>query len=228
MRTFWLTADSTLRSGVLSSAESLRVAASWQKLAWQVAVFGAFYGAMMGTFALSGERALQIVVSALKMPLWLLMAGSLSLPLFGVLYSLWGLREDFGPVLRALLATQATFAITLASLSPLLLLCYLSVPASASGYNSAIMGNVALFGVAAIAAQQQLRRLLRPFIARDARHGTLLRYWIFAYSFVGIQMAWVLRPFIGDPNGTVTLFRPDALGNAYVMLWNIVVRWLGG
>jgi hypothetical protein len=39
------------------------------------------------------------------------------------------------------------------------------------------------------------------------------------YAFVGIQMGWVLRPFIGQPGVPTTFFRPGAWGNAYVELW---------
>ena len=30
----------------------------------------------------------------------------------------------------------------------------------------------------------------------------MLRTWLVIYVFVGIQMGWVLRPFIGDPAAT--------------------------
>jgi len=48
------------------------------------------------------------------------------------------------------------------------------------------------------------------------RHRILLRLWLVIYAFVGIQMGWLLRPFIGDPDIPITFFRPNAWGNAYV------------
>jgi hypothetical protein len=48
------------------------------------------------------------------------------------------------------------------------------------------------------------------------------------YIFVGIQMGWVLRPFIGDPMEPVQFFRDEAWDNAYVivarMVWEQVAR----
>ena len=44
-----------------------------------------------------------------------------------------------------------------------------------------------------------LRREYEPLIRKDREHRWMLRTWIFIYVFVGVQMAWVLRPFVGDP-----------------------------
>ena len=39
-------------------------------------------------------------------------------------------------------------------------------------------------------------------------------------SAVGIQMAWLLRPFVGNPDLPVQFFRREGFGNAY----EVVVR----
>ena len=44
------------------------------------------------------------------------------------------------------------------------------------------------------------------------------------YAFVGIQMGWVLRPFIGQPDRPVTLFREDTWVTAYVIVLDLVWR----
>ena len=46
----------------------------------------------------------------------------------------------------------------------------------------------------------------------------MLRLWVGVYAFVGIQMGWVLRPFVGDVNAPTTFFRESAWGNAYVVV----------
>lgn len=46
-------------------------------------------------------------------------------------------------------------------------------------------------------------------LTRNERIATVLfRIWVVVYGLVGAQMAWVLRPFIGDPNAAFTWFRP--------------------
>ena len=36
---------------------------------------------------------------------------------------------------------------------------------------------------------------------------TIFRLWIIVFGLVGVQMAWVLRPFIGDPSQPFSWFR---------------------
>ena len=81
-----------------------------------------------------------------------------------------------------------------------------------------------MFTVASVSAQWVLRRRYAPLITRNKRHRLMLRAWLGVYAFVGIQMAWVLRPFIGQPGRPVTFFREDTWGNAYVILFEIAWR----
>ena len=188
-----------------------------------VGLFGLFYGAVMGTFGgVRGERALQLLYSGLKVPLLLLVTFGLSLPSFFVLNTLLGVRDDFARALRALVATQAVLTIVLASLAPFTALWY----ASSGSYRPAILFNAAMFAVASFAAQGLLRRWYAPLVARNPRHRMLLRTWIVIYAFVGIQMAWVLRPFVGDPNSATRFFRQGAWGNAYVEVARMIVEVL--
>jgi len=195
------------------------------ELALVVVVFGLAYGAVMGTYAgPSGPRVTQMLFSAMKVPLLLLVTFAISLPSFFVLNTLLGVRDDFAAAVRALVATQAALTIVLASLAPITGLWYLSV----AGYRHAILFNAAMFAVASFAAQFLLRRLYRPLIERNAKHRTLLRAWLVVFAFVGVQMGWVLRPFIGDPSKPTRFFREGAWGNAYVEVAKMVWIVLGG
>ena len=96
-------------------------------------VFGALYGAVMGSY--SGARYQQILYSALKVPLLLAATFALSLPSFFVLNTLFGLRDDFAASIRALATTQAGLTIVLVSFAPFTALWYVSF----GGYDSAKM-----------------------------------------------------------------------------------------
>lgn len=54
-----------------------------------------------------------------------------------------------------------------------------------------------------------------------------VRVWLVLYLFVGIEMAWVLRPFVGAPGLPVQFFRHGAWGNAYTQLIELMLRLLG-
>jgi hypothetical protein len=184
---------------------------------------GMFYGAVMGTYGgVTGDRAWQLLYSAVKVPFLIVVTFALSLPSFYVLNALLGLRADFTRVLRALMSTQAGLTVILTSLAPITAFWY----ASGSAYQAAILFNGAMFALASFGAQWMLRRDYEPLIRSDPRHRLMLRTWIFIYIFVGIQMAWVLRPFVGDPDRPVQFFREDSWSNAYEvvvqMMWQVL------
>ena len=116
----------------------------WPGLA-AVAAGGAAYGAVMGAFGgLGGDRALQVVFSAAKVPLLILVRTALALPSFFVVNTLLGLRDDFPGAVRAVAATQAAVAVVLAGLAPYTALWY----ASTRDYHEATLFNALMFGVA--------------------------------------------------------------------------------
>ncbi len=216
----FLRADAILRGspGAMDPARPGRTLAS---LAGVVVVFGLFYGAVMGTFSGFGrEHVMQLVYSAVKVPILLQLTFVVSLPSFFVINSLLGVRADFGQALRALVATQAGLTIILASLAPLTAFWYFSCP----DYNAAVLFNTLIFGLASVAAQLLLRRYYRELIARNPVHRILLILWLVIFAFVGIQMGWMLRPFIGNPDEATTFVRHNALTNAYLHLWEIISR----
>ena len=85
-----------------------------------------------------------------------------------------------------------------------------------AGYDAAKLENGAMFMVGLLGAVPILRRGYRRLITRNPKHRKLLVFWIAADAFVGIQLAWVLRPFIGNPHMGVSFFRDQAWGNAYM------------
>jgi hypothetical protein len=190
--------------------------------AWALLTLGGVaYGLVMGSYGLETEfRPWQMVYSAVKTPLLLLVTFALSLPSFFVLNSLFGLREDFGRVLNALASSQAVVTLVLASLAPYTAFWYLC----SRGYSEAILLNGLMFAIASFSGQAALRRAFRPLIARNAWHRWLLWVWLVMYTFVGIQLGWVLRPFIGYPGTPVQFVREGGWDNAYV----IVIQMLRG
>ncbi len=218
------TADSVLRGEPVEAGDRRENRASTLvALAVIIVAFGMSYGGVMGMYGgLSGRRAAQLVYSAVKVPILIAATFAMSLPSFYVMNLLTGLRGDFPRVLRALMTTQAGLTVILMSLSPFTAFWYVS----GSGYQAAILFNGAMFAVASLGAQWMLRRAYQPLIASDPRHRWMVRVWIFIFVFVGIQTAWVLRPFVGDPNAPVEFFRQDSWSNAYevvlAMIWDVL------
>jgi hypothetical protein len=184
---------------------------------------GAVYGAVMGSFhGLAGEGWKQAVLSASKVPLLFLATFALCLPSFYVLNVLAGLHADFSRVINAVFGFQSLAAIVLAALAPITELMNLST----SAYSFMILWSGILFLVATACGQWKMNHLYRPLIAANPRHRVLAIGWMALYWFVGIQMAWVLRPFVGDPSQPFQVLRSQAWGNAYVEVAGIVLRVL--
>jgi hypothetical protein len=182
------------------------------RLALILVLAGGLYGAVMGCWDLRWEQCLY---SAVKVPALVVVSWLVCLPNFYVVNSVLGLREDFSAAFRGVLSAQATLAVGLASLAPIVGFFYLST----DNYHVAKLINAAAWLVALIAAQVTLARHYRPLLVRDARHTVALLVWPTLYFFVAAQLAYVLRPFLGNPEFPSEFLRSQWWGNVYVDLW---------
>lgn len=190
-----------------------------------IIIGGGLYGAVMATFSFELERSLQVFYGALKVPMLFGITMLLAVPGFYVINALRGVGADFSKVFSLLIDYQMIVVLVLVSLSPataLLTLC-----TADSGYVLIQLWNTTVFLMAALLAQWKFSRNYRQLIARDPRHRMLLRVWTVLYAFVGIQMGWTLRPFIGSPGSPVAFIRTGDLDNAYVEIFKIFSRALG-
>jgi len=180
---------------------------------------GGLYGAVMGCFTgLAPGRFQQLIFSGFKVPLLLLVTYSLCLPSFFVVNTILGLRPDFRIALFAMTAMQSCIAVVLAALAPVTAFVYLCI----SDYGTAVLFNGAIFAIASLSSGIVVFRYYTPLIEEDPRHRRMLFFWLAMYVFVGIQAAWVMRPFIGNPDVSVAFFRPGAWGNAYIAIAELV------
>ncbi len=169
------------------------------------------YGAVMG---FAGGKPEQALYSALKVPLFLIGATLVCLPSFYVVNMVLGLGEDFLGALRGIICAQTTLAVTLAALAPITAFVYVSN----GSYHVAKLLNGVMFGLASIAAQRTLARHYRPLLARNKRHRAALVAWPAIYIFVALQLAYALRPFVGNPRFPTEFLRDDWWGNVYIDL----------
>jgi hypothetical protein len=182
---------------------------------------GAFYGGILGSWSAGGEgRTLLIPYAAIKLPLVVLATTCVCLPGYFVLSTVLGLRSDFPIALSAIAAGQASIALALASLAPLTRMAYLS----GLGHAQALVLAAMMFTLSTAAGAAVMLRRYRPLFAKTNRHRLMLAAWVTMYIFVGIQMGWMLRPFVGTPGIPVTFVREEPLSNAYVAVAKIIVE----
>lgn len=181
------------------------------------------YGGAMGSYGLwfggsTPDQWLQVAYSATKVPLLLGATFAISIPSFFVFNAIAGLGGDFRKVVGTLVGAQSALSVLLGALAPFTLLWY----ASGANYLMAVLFNGAIFAVASIGIFPHVRRNYRFLIEHNARHRRMIILWGILYGFIGIQMGWALRPFIGDPNSSAEFFRHDGWSNAYMALWDIM------
>lgn len=208
--------------GLIKELGRPAAARAWWVLALIVLIAGPVYGAFMGSFALrSVERLPMVFYAAAKVPLLIVVTTLVCLPGYFVLSTVLGLRADFGRAMRAVLAGQAGMTVALASLGPLTRFVYFC----GADHRQALLFNAAMFTVATIVGQTVMLRWYRPLLRqpeRGPRHRAMLWAWLVMYAFVGIQMGWMLRPFVGSPGMPVSFFRPEPFSNAYIVVFRLI------
>jgi hypothetical protein len=227
--------DSLLRGGAILSRHDEQAAevgiATLTSLKLTL-LLGAVYGACMGLFALSGGETgawLQLVASALKLPLLFLLTLLVSFPALYVFSVLAGSELYFSPLLRVMLVSILVMVAVSASLAPIL--AFFTV--STTSYSFMVLLNVALLGIAGLIGLNFLRKtllLLLPAAELGARKGAathIFRLWLLLFALVGGQMAWLLRPFIGKPHAAFTWFRPRE-ASFFQSVFEHLIRFLGG
>lgn len=185
-----------------------------------VVVAGALYGAVMGTFSFTdAQRLFMVLYAAIKVPVLICATTLVCLPAFFVLNTVAGLRDDFGRAMRAVLASQGAFTLALVSIAPITRFFYFC----GANHRWALLFNAGAFTVATGIAQVVLVRRYRGLVERAANHRAMLVAWVVMYAFVGIQMGWMMRPFVGDPSRPVTFFREEPFSNAYVVIVRLIL-----
>ncbi len=177
-----------------------------------VMLCGGAYGAVMASYSgMAGDRLLMLLYGAVKVPLLFMSTMFIAVPFFYVLNVLLGAGDDFPDVWSGLVDYQLCVALQLAALAPVT--AFLNV--TYGDYHVAQGWNTLLFGAAAWNARRALVECYRPLQARRSVHAWLAKGWFVLYAFVGVQMGWDLRPFVGHPGMPVSFFRED-IGNAYI------------
>lgn len=245
---------------------------SLRGLACVVILLTAIYGLAAGSFAAirtGGDQLMQMVASAVKLPLLFGLTLLVTLPSLYVFSALVGARLRFGAVCRLLTAMVGVVAAVLASFAPIVVFFGIST----TSYPFMKLLNVVMCGIAGLLGLAFLLKTLRALVAtgeftvdqaapvthvppaevasgavppptnstaaeatsaaarfaathmtsdqptspeqgimlnrgmQDRRARAVFRIWVLLFAVVGMQMSWVLRPFIGHPDLPFAWFR---------------------
>lgn len=183
---------------------------------------GAF-GAALGSWR-APEQAL---FTAIKLPLILLLTALGNGLLNAMLAPLLGLNISARQSLLAVLLSFTIAAAILGAFSPLLYFMVWNTPPMSAGAGTAYSAHslilvieTLMIAFAGVAANVRLIQLLRELSGSRAVARKVLFAWLAGNLFLGSQLAWILRPFVGSPGLPVQFLRPDAFqGTFYESLW---------
>lgn len=178
----------------------------------------ALYGASIGLW----RSPLQSIFAAIKFPSVIILTTSGTALINGMLAPLLGLNLRFRESLRAILASFAIASLVLGALSPIAFFLAWNVvpldkiPSQGSDVHAWVklfhVGSIALAG---IVAHVRLWQLLEKLAGSRAVAFRVLGSWLATNLFLGSQLIWILRPFIGAPWLPVEFLRGDALRGSF-------------
>jgi hypothetical protein len=179
------------------------------------------YGATIGLW----RGPLQSLFTAIKFPLLLFLTCLGNGAVNGMLAQVLGSGLSFKQTAFAILMSFALASVILGAFSPITLFILYNAPPLGSehaiiGHSLMLLTHVFAIAFAGIVANQRLLALLRKMNGRETTARTVLFAWLGGNLFLGAQLAWILRPFIGTPHMAIEFLRHDPLrGNFYEAVW---------
>jgi hypothetical protein len=198
-----------------------------------ICVGAGLYGAAMGWWR-APEQALFV---ALKFPLIILLTTLGNALLNAMLAPLLGLNLTVRQSLHAVLMSFTISAAILGAFAPLAAFMIWNAPPLTPGATRSVaylfikLAHVVVIAFAGIVGSGRLFQLLTSLAGGDKKTAWRVMFaWLAGNLFLGSQLSWVLRPFIGAPHLPVQFLRPDIAlqGNFYENIFHTVAEIFGG
>ena len=177
------------------------------------------YGAAMGWWRSPVQAGYNIV----KFPLVVITTGLGNALINGMLAPLLGLDLRVRQSLALVLISFTIASAILGSFAPIVFFIIWNAPSLAAqsetpwaAYNFVQLTQVVIIAFAGVTANVRLLRLLQTLSGSRRVSRNVLVAWLAGNLFLGSQLCWILRPFIGSPGLPVEFLRPNAFqGNFY-------------
>jgi len=186
-----------------------------------IALGSSVYGATIGLW----RAPLQSVFTAIKFPLLIFLTCIGNGAVNGMLAQVLGSGLSFRQTAFAILMSFAVASLILGGFSPITLFILYNAPPLTSehaiiGHSVMLLTHVFVIAFAGVVANRRLFGLMQKVSGHDHTARAVLFSWLAGNLFLGAQLAWNLRPFIGSPTLAIQFLRDDPLrGNFYEAVW---------
>lgn len=194
-----------------------------------IAIGAGCYGAAMGWWR-SPEQA---VFTAVKFPLIILLTTLGNALINGMLAPLWGLNIPFRQSFAAILMSFTAAAAILGAFSPLIGFLiwnspgFTSTPSTHGAYNLILLAHITVIALAGTTGNIRLFQLLHRLGGNRQVAQKVMFSWLVCNLFLGSQLSWILRPFVGSPGLPVEFLRANAFhGNFYEAAFHALTHML--
>jgi hypothetical protein len=167
---------------------------------------------------------------AIKFPLIILLTAGGNALINGMLAPQMGLNMSFRESFAANLMSYTISSAMLGAFAPIIGFMVWNAPATRTftDYSFFLLLHVTAIAVAGIAGNARMLAALIKWGGAPAAAKRVLFAWLVTNLFLGSQLSWILRPFVGSPGLPVEFTRPDALkGNFYESLAHSLSHLLG-
>jgi hypothetical protein len=205
----------------------------WRDLLGLVA-FVVFACSLYGAVLAGWRSPLLSVYVAIKLPV-LFIGTIVIVAVFNwMAASILGSGLSFRSTVFMVFASMTIGCWILVSLVPVAVFFLVSVVSSAGthdevryAHNSILMTHIVILALAGVGGNAVLLKGLCRVVRPRCPAVGLFLVWIFAFAFVGCQMSWILRPFVGSPFYEVAFMRPDCFDrNFYEFVFTEVLPFL--
>ena len=185
-------------------------------------VLAFFYGVVMGSY----NSFFQAMVTGFKVPLLLILALFICFPAFYVIQYMLGSKMNLLQMVNTILSGFVVFTTIMASFAPIIIFFMIT------GNNYAFLKllHVGIFVFSGIFGMHTIMEALKFSCEKKNVYPkigiNICKIWIIIFAFVGMQLAWNLRPFLGDKNMPVEVFRQRE-GNFYLAVFQSIGDVLG-
>lgn len=163
----------------------------------------AFCGAALGAAAGSQRGGIQVALSAVKLPLALLLTAAICAPVLTSLNSVLFGKSDMRRDLAIVLCSLALATLVTAALTPLVVM---AAGSPTVGYRRLVLVCVACAGIGGVSGLTFFLRSLRDYAREERLFAGITVLVVFA--LVGTQTVWTLRPYVAYPRPQLVIIHP--------------------
>lgn len=188
-----------------------------------IALFSFCYGLIMGSY----NSWMQALSSGAKLTSLLFLTLIICFPSFYIVQLVLGSKVKIKQLAVMMLSGFLMTTTIMLAFAPIVLLFQLS----GDNYNFLKFLHVGVFVFSGFFGMRAVLDALKNSFAEQGVYPqiglSIFRVWVVIFAFVGIQLAWNLRPFVGYKNMKFELFRQETQGNFYSSMIKSLGEMLG-